>query len=164
MSLRIIKALGWPKSSFRFFHKMLRGLPWWLSDKESACCAGDEFDCWVRKILWRRKWQLTPVFLPRESHGQRSLTGYCLWGPQRVEHNLATTPPPQNHLRISVAEPRCYGKILMTFLANSVETRSSLKQQMDFISWGSLLKPYSALRRGFLNTEVENYPFVSKSS
>ena len=26
---------------------------------------------------WRRKWQPTPVFLPRESHGQRSLEGCC---------------------------------------------------------------------------------------
>ena len=37
------------------------------------------FNPWVRKIPWRRKWQLTPVFLPSESHGQRSLAGY---GPQ----------------------------------------------------------------------------------
>ena len=29
---------------------------------------------------WRRKWQPTPVFLPRESHGQRSLVGYSPWG------------------------------------------------------------------------------------
>ena len=29
----------------------------------------------VRKIPWRRAWQLTPVFLPGESHGQRSLVG-----------------------------------------------------------------------------------------
>ena len=34
------------------------------------------FDTWVRKIPWRRKWQPTPVFLPRKSHGQRSLVGY----------------------------------------------------------------------------------------
>ena len=34
------------------------------------------FDSWVRKIPWRRKWQLTPVFLPGKSHGQRSLGGY----------------------------------------------------------------------------------------
>ena len=34
------------------------------------------FDSWVWKICWRRKWQLTPVFLPGESHGQRSLVGY----------------------------------------------------------------------------------------
>ena len=27
-----------------------------------------------------REWQPTPVFLPGESHGQRSLTGYSPWG------------------------------------------------------------------------------------
>ena len=35
-----------------------------------------EFNPRVRKILWRRKWLPTPVFLPGESHGQRSLAGY----------------------------------------------------------------------------------------
>ena len=30
----------------------------------------------VRKIPWRRAWKPTPVFLPGESHGQRSLAGY----------------------------------------------------------------------------------------
>ena len=34
------------------------------------------FDPWVGKILWRRAWQPAPVFLPGESHGQRSLVGY----------------------------------------------------------------------------------------
>ena len=34
------------------------------------------FDPWVGKIPWRRKWQPTPVFLPGESPGQRSLVGY----------------------------------------------------------------------------------------
>ena len=28
------------------------------------------------RFPWRRKWQPTPVFLPGESHGQRSLEGY----------------------------------------------------------------------------------------
>ena len=37
------------------------------------------FDPWVGKIPWRRTWQPTPVVLPRESFGQRSLAGY---GPQ----------------------------------------------------------------------------------
>ena len=31
-------------------------------------------------IHWRRKWQPTPVFLPRESQGQGSLVGCRLWG------------------------------------------------------------------------------------
>ena len=35
---------------------------------------------WVRKIPWRRKWQLTPVFWPGKSHGQRRLVGYSPWG------------------------------------------------------------------------------------
>jgi len=34
----------------------------------------------VRKSLWRRKWQPTPVFLPEKSRGQRSLVGYSPWG------------------------------------------------------------------------------------
>ena len=34
------------------------------------------FNPWVRKILWRRAWQPTPVLLPGESHGQRSLADY----------------------------------------------------------------------------------------
>ena len=42
-----------------------------------------------KKIPWRRKWQLTPVFLPGKSHRQRSLEGYSPWGSQRVGHNLA---------------------------------------------------------------------------
>ena len=41
-------------------------------------------ETWVRslggKILWRREWQPTPVFLPGELHGQRNLVGYSLWG------------------------------------------------------------------------------------
>jgi len=35
-----------------------------------------KFDPWVRKILYRRAQQLTPIFLPGESHRQRSLAGY----------------------------------------------------------------------------------------
>ena len=59
----------------------LKGLPRWFSGKESACqCRRRRFDPWVRKIPWRRKWQSTPVFLPGESRGQRSLAGYSPWG------------------------------------------------------------------------------------
>ena len=37
-------------------------------------------ETWFGKSPWRRAWQPTPVFLPGESHGQRSLDGYSLWG------------------------------------------------------------------------------------
>ena len=60
------------------------GLPRWHSGKESACqcrrCKRHARDPWVGKIPWRRKWQTTPVLLPGESHGQRSLTGYSPLG------------------------------------------------------------------------------------
>ena len=36
---------------------------------------------------WRRKWQPSPVFLPGESHGQRSLVGYSPWS--RTESDMA---------------------------------------------------------------------------
>ena len=42
------------------------------------------------KIPWRRKWQPTPVFLPREFHGQTRLADYSPWDHKRVIHDLAT--------------------------------------------------------------------------
>ena len=78
----------------------------WLSDKESTCqhrrpkrCG---FDPWVRRILWRRKWQPTPVFLPRKSHGQRSLKGYSPWGCERFSHYLTTE------------QQQCFLKVIIT--------------------------------------------------
>ena len=47
------------------------------------------FNPWVGKTPWRRKWQSTPVFLPRKFHGQRSLVGYSPWdqkGLKKTEH------------------------------------------------------------------------------
>ena len=56
------------------------GLPWWLSIRESACqYRRPGFDPWVGKIPWSREWQPTSVFLPGESHGQKSLAGYSPW-------------------------------------------------------------------------------------
>ena len=57
--------------------------PGGASGKEPTCkCRRHKrpgFNPWVGKISWRRKWHPTPVLLPGESHGQRSLEGY---GPQ----------------------------------------------------------------------------------
>ena len=39
---------------------------------------------------WRRKWQPTPVFLPGESCGQRSLVGCCPWGHTELDTAEAT--------------------------------------------------------------------------
>ncbi len=50
---------------------MVKNLP--ISAQSPKRC---RFDPWVGKIPWRRKWQPTPVLLPGESHGWRSLVGY----------------------------------------------------------------------------------------
>ena len=42
------------------------------------------------RFPWRRKWQPTPAFLPGESHGQRNLADFSLWGSRRVGHNLVS--------------------------------------------------------------------------
>ena len=61
--------------------------------KNPPADAGDTrcwLDPWVRKILWRRKWQPTPFFLPGESHGQRSLMGYSPCGCKESDMTEAT--------------------------------------------------------------------------
>ena len=57
-----------------------------------------QFDAWVRKIPWRRAWQPTPVFLPGESHAQKSLAPY---GPQshRESDTTEATRLPSTALR-----------------------------------------------------------------
>ena len=57
------------------------GFPGWFSSKKTNLqCRRCRFDSWVRKISWKRKWLLTPVFLPGKFHEQRSPTGYSPWG------------------------------------------------------------------------------------
>ena len=60
---------------------MSMGLPGGSDAKESACNVGDlGLIPGLGRFPWRRGWQPTPVFLPGESHGQRSLAGYRPWG------------------------------------------------------------------------------------
>ena len=68
------------------------------------------FDHWVRKIPWRRARQSTPVFLPGEFHGQRSLVGYSPWGGQDsdmtkvIEHAHTETAQTKTLLRTVLLE------------------------------------------------------------
>ena len=50
------------------------------------------FNSWVGKIPWRREWQPTPVFLPGEFRGQRSLVGYSPWGHKESDMTEGLTP------------------------------------------------------------------------
>ena len=66
--------------NWRYNLSITLGLPWCFRGKESACqyrrCG---FEPWAGKNPWRREWQPTLGFLPRESHEQRSLAGYSPW-------------------------------------------------------------------------------------
>ena len=63
-------------------------------------CRIPGFDPWVRKIPWRRAQKPTPIFLPGELHGQRSLSGYSPSGRKELDtteshtitHTISTYP------------------------------------------------------------------------
>ena len=52
----------------------------WVSKIQYTHTHRPQFNPWVGKISWRRKWQPTPVFLPGKSHRRRNLVGYSPWG------------------------------------------------------------------------------------
>ena len=73
------------------------GLTWWHIGKDSACqCRRCGFNLWVRKIPWRRKWQLTPVFLPGESPWTEEPGGLQSTGSKRVRHGWVTKQQQHN--------------------------------------------------------------------
>ena len=74
-SIMLVSGVQQKDSEFLQF-VLNKGIPRCISGKECRRCKRGGFDPWVGKIPWRRAWQLTPVILPRESHGQRSRVGY----------------------------------------------------------------------------------------
>ena len=80
---------------------------------------------WVRKIPWRRAWQPTPVSLPGETHGQRSLAGYSPWG--RRESDMT-----------EAAEHTCTP--IFTFLKCTIEWSLIFSQEcVTITAWSDLL-------------------------
>ena len=67
-----------------------KGFPGGACGKEPACqCRRYKrarFDLWVRKIPWKRAWQLTPVFFPGESPQTEKPGELQSIGLQRVRH------------------------------------------------------------------------------
>ena len=61
-----------------------------LTVKHPPASAGDVRDPGVGKTPWRRAQQPTPVFLPEESHGKRSLVDYSPWGHTELDMTDAT--------------------------------------------------------------------------
>ena len=80
----------------------LLGFPGGTSGEEAPCqCRRHKrcrFDPWVRKIPWRRR--SISVFLPGESHGQRSLAGYR---PQSCKESDTTEATQHTHAHMQTA-------------------------------------------------------------
>ena len=70
-------------------------------------------------MLWRWKWQSTPVFLPGKSHGQRSLVGYSPWG--RKESDFVTKQQQQRLF--------CLEKLSVLLVLSRVPGQNWEKQQ-----------------------------------
>ena len=61
-------------------YEWMKVLCWLRRQRNCLHCRKPGLDPWVRKIPWRREWLPTPLFLPGEFHGQRSLAGHSPWG------------------------------------------------------------------------------------
>ena len=60
-------------------------------------CRRPGFDPWVGKILWRKIFQPSLVFLPGELHGQRRLLGYSPWDYKESDMNEYTHTHTHTH-------------------------------------------------------------------
>ena len=91
----------------------LWGFPGGAGGKEPVCrcrrCKRRGVSPWVGKIPWRRAWQPTPLFLPGESHGQRSLVGYSPWGHRESDaaeaEHTCTHAHTHTHTHTSLLQP-----------------------------------------------------------
>ena len=71
--------------------KVIYGFPGGSDGKESTSNAGDMGSIpGLGRSPGRKTWQLTPVFLPGKSRGQRNLVSCSPWGRKRVKHDLVT--------------------------------------------------------------------------
>ena len=148
------------------------GLPWWLSSKEFPCqCRRPRFDPWLRKIPWRRKWQPTPVFFPREFHGQMSLAGYspwgrkesdmtkhtyhtqtvtCLWSEVKVSQPCPTLLNPMDCIVHGILQAR-----ILEWVAQPFSSR---------FSWPRIEPGFPALQAGSLPVELPGKPWLLLNS
>ena len=102
---------------------MVQNLPAKAGDSRDG-----EFDPWVGKISWTRKWQPTPVFLPGKFHVQRSLAGYSPWGHKESdmsEHTHTHTHTLLLLLHVTIPNTKDKAMLLLIDTNNSLLTNSS---------------------------------------
>ena len=140
------------------------GFPGGSDAKKSACTMGDSDSIpGSGRFPWRREWQPTPVFLPGELHGQRSLAGYSPWV-CRVGHDWAT--------KHSIAHVSMMSVIFFPLLTMPAPLTWSLSPTvplteptwLPFLSSSvSIETQYHYARRAFLSTFLIQTALVSRA-
>ena len=95
------------------------------------------FNPWVGKISWRRKWLPTPVFLPGEFHGQKSLAGYSQ-RVKRVGHHWMTNTVTFTFILLNQTHPQLFSNQSFLFQPSSAAVRHGNTSPSSFsIHWFS---------------------------
>ena len=92
-----------PHSQYSCLENPMDRGAWWASIHGVALRVGHDWTTSLSLFTfmhWRRKWQPTPVFLPGESQGWRSLVGCCLWGRTGSDTTEATQQQQQTRSRV----------------------------------------------------------------
>ena len=114
------------------------GFPGGSDGKEYACHAGEP--CLVpgsRRFPWRRAWQPTPIFLPGESHGQRSLMGYIQsMGSQRVRRDWATNHTHLPHVGPALCPSQLGPSFCLLLRARAMGIRPQGIRERESWRWG----------------------------
>ena len=116
--------------------------------------------------LWRRKWQPTPVFLPGESHGRRSLVGCSPWGRTETDMTEATwqqqTMPLNKQIVGSHCEPHVGWEILLdTSLENIICPLHHYKISILLIDICGIPTMCQAKNMGSSVLKIKSLPFCS---
>ena len=92
------------------------------------------FDLWVVKILWRRVWQPTPVFLPGESPWTVEAGGPQSLVSQRVRHDWATKHTHSKHMSVLIKPKSKLPFIKDLFIYLFIKDPMNLKESFGLAS------------------------------
>ena len=129
-------------------------------------CSRCRFDPWVRKVPGRRAWQPIPVFLPGESHGQRSLAGYSPWGLKELDTTEWLNS--NNYYAWFLSSPTrdpthapCTGRQSIKHSTGTVSKHNCFKPREDIFHFGITSKPSLTTRSNFQIHELSTHTQLS---
>ena len=145
---QICKTQLWPqdwKSQLSFQSKRKEIAQTTAKLHSSHNVGGHKFHPWLRKILWRGKWQPTPVLLPGKSHGQRSVVSYSPWGHKEsnpTEQLYSLTHSHARKVMLKILQARLQQYVNHEFLMFKLYLEKAEEREIKLLaSVGSSKKP-----------------------